>query len=76
MVLTAENILFTSARLLVFSILASKTAGKAGIPVLLLFLAVFATFPLIAGIEKSNLIFNVVFFIVLSSVALQATTLP
>jgi cell volume regulation protein A len=36
---------------------------------------VFATFPLIAGIEKSNLIFNIVFFIVLTSVALQATTL-
>ncbi|MEX2594090.1 MAG: potassium/proton antiporter [Anditalea sp.] len=37
---------------------------------------VFATFPLIAGIEMSSLVFNVVFFIVLSSVALQATTLP
>lgn len=36
---------------------------------------VFATFPLIAGVEKSNLIFNIVFFIVLTSVALQATTL-
>lgn len=37
---------------------------------------VFATFPLIAGVDKSSLIFNVVFFIVLTSVALQATTLP
>jgi potassium/hydrogen antiporter len=36
---------------------------------------VFATFPLIAGIGKSSLIFNIVFFIVLTSVALQATTL-
>ncbi|WP_332914060.1 TrkA C-terminal domain-containing protein [Algoriphagus boritolerans] len=36
---------------------------------------VFATFPLIAGVEKSDLIFNIVFFIVLTSVALQATTL-
>ncbi|WP_143959576.1 potassium/proton antiporter [Litoribacter populi] len=36
---------------------------------------VFATFPLIAGVEKSNIIFNIVFFIVLTSVALQATTL-
>jgi potassium/hydrogen antiporter len=36
---------------------------------------VFATFPLIAGVEKSPLIFNIVFFIVLTSVALQATTL-
>jgi cell volume regulation protein A len=30
---------------------------------------------LIAGVEKSNLIFNIVFFIVIASVALQATTL-
>lgn len=37
---------------------------------------VFAIYPLIAGVEKSPLIFNMVFFIVLSSVALQATTLP
>ncbi len=36
---------------------------------------VFATFPLIAGVEKSDLIFNIVFFIVIASVALQATTL-
>jgi cell volume regulation protein A len=36
---------------------------------------VFATFPLIAGVDKSNLIFNIVFFIVIASVALQATTL-
>lgn len=37
---------------------------------------VFATFPLLVGIEKSNMIFHIVFFIVISSVALQATTLP
>ncbi|MDZ4846771.1 MAG: potassium/proton antiporter [Chitinophagales bacterium] len=36
---------------------------------------IFATFPLIAGIEKSEMIFNIVFFIVLTSVALQGTTL-
>jgi cell volume regulation protein A len=36
---------------------------------------VFATFPLIAGLEKSMLIFNIVFFIVIASVSLQATTL-
>ncbi|NHE59811.1 potassium/proton antiporter [Cyclobacterium plantarum] len=36
---------------------------------------VFATFPLIAGIDKSSMLFNIVFFIVLTSVALQATTL-
>lgn len=36
---------------------------------------IFATFPLIAGLEKSEMIFNIVFFIVLTSVALQGTTL-
>ncbi|RIW17438.1 potassium/proton antiporter [Algoriphagus lacus] len=36
---------------------------------------VFATFPLIAGVEKSHMIFNIVFFIVIASVSLQATTL-
>ncbi|RAU84135.1 potassium/proton antiporter [Pontibacter arcticus] len=36
---------------------------------------VFATYPLIAGVEKSGTIFNVVFFIVLTSVMLQGTTL-
>ncbi|WP_299818797.1 potassium/proton antiporter [uncultured Pontibacter sp.] len=36
---------------------------------------VFATFPLLAGVEKSNMIFNIVFFIVLTSVMLQGTTL-
>lgn len=36
---------------------------------------VFATYPLIAGIEKANMIFNIVFFISVSSVVLQGTTL-
>lgn len=36
---------------------------------------VFATYPLIAGLEQSGLIFNIVFFIVLTSVMLQGTTL-
>lgn len=36
---------------------------------------VFATFPLLAGIEKSGMIFNIVFFIVLTSALLQGTTL-
>ncbi len=36
---------------------------------------VFATYPLLAGIEKSQIIFNIVFFISLSSVILQGTTL-
>ncbi|MBB6328989.1 cell volume regulation protein A [Algoriphagus iocasae] len=37
---------------------------------------VFATLPLIANIEQSGIIFHMVFFIVLASVAIQATTLP
>jgi cell volume regulation protein A len=36
---------------------------------------VFATFPLLAGIGKSQMIFNLVFFISLTSVLLQGTTL-
>ena len=37
---------------------------------------VFATYPLIANVEKSNTIFNLVFFISTISVLLQGTTLP
>jgi len=36
---------------------------------------IFATYPLIAGIEKASLIFNIVFFISVLSVTLQGTTL-
>lgn len=36
---------------------------------------VFATYPLIAGIEKADMIFNIVFFISLTSVLIQGTTL-
>jgi len=36
---------------------------------------VFATYPLVAGIPKAELIFNLVFFISISSVLLQGTTL-
>lgn len=36
---------------------------------------VFATYPLLAGIEKANMIFNIVFFISVTSVLLQGTTL-
>jgi cell volume regulation protein A len=36
---------------------------------------VLATFPLLAQVEKANAIFNLVFFIVLTSVLLQGTTL-
>ncbi|MBA3899601.1 MAG: potassium/proton antiporter [Bacteroidetes bacterium] len=37
---------------------------------------VFATYPLIIGIEKSEMIFNLVFFIVLVSIILQGTSIP
>lgn len=36
---------------------------------------VFATFPLLAGIEKANMIFNIVFFISVTSVLIQGTSL-
>lgn len=37
---------------------------------------VLGTFPLLAGIEKSAMIFNLVFFIVLTSALLQGSTIP
>ena len=37
---------------------------------------VFATYPMIAGLHQSNMIFNLVFFIAVSSVLVQGTTLP
>jgi len=37
---------------------------------------VFATYPLIAGYEKAEMIFNIVFFISLTSVLIQGTTIP
>jgi potassium/hydrogen antiporter len=37
---------------------------------------VFATYPLLAGIEKAEMIFNIVFFISLTSVIVQGTSLP
>lgn len=36
---------------------------------------VFATYPLLAGVEKASMIFNVVFFISLTSVLIQGSTL-
>ncbi|HRZ77496.1 MAG TPA: potassium/proton antiporter, partial [Bacteroidales bacterium] len=36
---------------------------------------VFATYPLLAGAEKANMIFNLVFFISITSVMIQGTTL-
>ncbi len=37
---------------------------------------VFATYPLLAGIDKAGMIFNIVFFIALTSILIQGTTLP
>jgi cell volume regulation protein A len=37
---------------------------------------VFATYPLLAGVNKSDIIFNIVFFIVLTSVLIQGTSIP
>lgn len=37
---------------------------------------VFATYPLMAGLEKAQMIFNIVFFISLSSVIIQGATIP
>lgn len=36
---------------------------------------VFATYPLLAGIDKAHMIFNIVFFIAVTSVIIQGTTL-
>lgn len=37
---------------------------------------VFATFPLMAGLEKADMIFNIVFFISLTSVIIQGSSIP
>ncbi len=37
---------------------------------------VFATYPLLAGIDKADMIFNIVFFISVTSVLIQGTTIP
>jgi cell volume regulation protein A len=37
---------------------------------------ILATYPLLAGVERAQFMFNVVFFVVITSVVLQGTTLP
>jgi cell volume regulation protein A len=43
---------------------------RGAVPVIL------ATFPLLAGIDRANEMFNIVFFIVLTSVLVQGSTIP
>lgn len=37
---------------------------------------IMATYPLVAGIDRAGLIFNIVFFVALSSLIIQGTTIP
>lgn len=51
-------------------ILVSWVGLRGSVPIVL------ATFPLLAGLDKDHFIFNLVFFIVITSVLLQGTTIP
>jgi cell volume regulation protein A len=80
--LVALFLMFIARPLSVFvTLLPSKMSGRAktlvawvglrgSVPIIL------ATFPLLAGLPQSDMIFNIVFFIVLTSVLLQGTSLP
>jgi cell volume regulation protein A len=80
--LVALFLMFVARPVSVFlTLLPAKMGGRArtlvawvglrgSVPIIL------ATFPLLAGVPQSDMIFNIVFFIVLTSVLLQGTSLP
>ncbi|OPY52085.1 MAG: Na(+)/H(+) antiporter 1 [Methanosaeta sp. PtaU1.Bin060] len=51
-------------------VMVSWVGLRGSVPIIL------ATFPLISGIDKADMIFNVVFFVVLTSVIVQGSTIP